>query len=409
MSSPSRPPFSGKLATRVRGVSDSLTLRLNSQVQEMQRAGVDVVNLSTGEPDFAVPDAAKQAVLEAVRLNRSKYTPVTGVPELRTRIAQRTTQQQPALAALAGPWKPTDVIVTNGGKQAIFNSMMATLEPGDDVLLPIPYWISYPDMAALVGARVHRIETRFEHSFKLTARELSAALDACSRPRLLVLNSPGNPTGSLYSREEFAELGEVIGSHPAAKDLWVLSDEIYDRVILGAKPFCSFLEACPALRERVITINGMSKSAAMTGWRSGWSVSSGPITAAMGVVQAQSTSGINALAQWASVAALDLPESAFDEQVARYRSRARLALEILEKPGKLKIVVPEGAFYVFFGIAGCLRPGEDAPAFCERLLREARVAVVPGDPFGLPGFARLSFATDEKTLESGCRRIVEAL
>ncbi len=398
-----------KLAARVSGVSDSLTLKLNSQVQEMQKQGLDVVNLTTGEPDFAVPDAAKDAVRKALDQNRSKYTPVAGIPELRERIARKTTGQQPALVIQAGEWRPSDVIVTNGGKQAIFNAMMAVLEPGDTVLVPAPFWISYPEMAALAGASTHRMTTQFSNSFKLTASELRAALDSCERPAMLILNSPNNPTGALYSRAELAALGEVIASHPKGGSLWVLSDEIYDRVILGSTPFCSFLEACPALRSQVITVNGMSKSAAMTGWRVGWTVSTGAVTGAMLSVQAQSTSGINALAQWASIAALDLPESAFKHQLERYQARSRVALDILKKAAKLEIVAPEGAFYLFFGVRGYLRPGETTPQLCERLLRDGKVAVVPGDPFGAPGFARLSFATDEAALELGCRRIVETL
>ncbi|MFN7685093.1 MAG: pyridoxal phosphate-dependent aminotransferase [Oligoflexia bacterium] len=402
-----------RLASRVLGVSDSLTLKLNTRVQEMQRAGLDVVNLSTGEPDFAVPEAAKLAVQEALRLNRSKYTPVTGILELRERIARRTSLAQPTLVSAFGEWKASDVVVTNGGKQAIFNAMMALLEPEEEVLVPIPYWISYPEMAGLVGAKTHRIQTQFKNSFKLTGAELKTALDATSQPRILILNSPNNPTGALYTRSEFQEIGAVLESHPRGRSVWVISDEIYDRVILqdpaSGKGFCSFLEACPGLRDRTITVNGMSKSAAMTGWRVGWSVSSGPVTAAMGVVQAQSTSGINALAQWASVAALDLPEEAFADQVLRYRARARLALEILQKAGKLEIVVPEGAFYLFFGVEKYLRAGEGTAAFCERVLNEARVAIVPGDPFGLSGFVRLSFATQEKQLEAGCRRLADFL
>lgn len=398
-----------KLAFRVGGVSDSLTLKLNAQVQEMQRQGLDVVNLSTGEPDFPVPDAAKDAVRKALDQNRSKYTPVAGVPELRERIARKTTLQQPSMVKDAGEWKAADVIVTNGGKQAIFNAMMAVLEPGDTVLVPTPFWISYPEMAALAGASTHRIETKFSNSFKLTPQELRSALDICERPSMLILNSPNNPTGALSSREELAALGEGVASHPNGKHLWILSDEIYDRVVLGETPFCSFLEACPGLRSQVITVNGMSKSAAMTGWRVGWTVSAGPVTGAMQSVQAQSTSGINALAQWASIAALDLPESAFKSQLERYQARSRLALDILKKAAKLEIVAPEGAFYLFFGVQGYLRPGETTPRLCERLLKDGKVAVVPGDPFGAPGFARLSFATDEAVLELGCRRIVETL
>jgi aspartate aminotransferase len=397
------------LSVRVQGVSDSLTLKLNAQVQELQKQGVDVANLSTGEPDFAVPEASKEAVRSALKLNRSKYGPVAGVPELRERVARRTNLHQPRLLALSGAWKSSDVIITNGGKQALFNAMMAVLEAGDEALIPAPYWISYPDMAALAGATSKIIPTQFSNSFKLTPEELKASLDECASPKLLILNSPSNPTGAVYSREEFMALGEVIRSHPRGKGIWIISDEIYDRVILSDVPFCSFLDACPELRDQVITVNGMSKSAAMTGWRVGWSVASPRVTSAMSLVQAQSTSGINALAQWASIAALDLPETEFTSQIERYRARLALALEILKKAAKLEIAVPKGAFYIFFGVRGYLRPDEGTPRFCERLLREAKVAVVPGDPFGMPGTVRLSFATDETSLASGCRRFVDYL
>jgi aspartate aminotransferase len=338
--------------------------------------------------------------------DRSKYTPVPGILELREAIARKTQLQQPSLTEA---WKASQVLVTNGGKQAIFNAMMAVLEPGDEVFFPAPFWISYPEMTRLVGGEPFAITTEFKDSFKLTVAQLSAALDRATRPKLLIVNSPCNPTGALYSREEFAALGTVIATHPKAADLWVLSDEIYDRVILSEQPFCSFLEACPGLRSRVITVNGMSKAAAMTGWRIGWSIAESAVTSAMNTVQAQSTSGINALAQWASLAALKLPEEAFSAQLNRYQARLQLVLEILSKAGKLKVVVPKGAFYVFFGIEAYMRAGETAGQFCERALHEAKVALVPGDPFGMPGFVRMSFATHEATLKSGCERLVDYL
>jgi aspartate aminotransferase len=398
-----------RLAARVRSVSDSFTLKLNAQVQEMQKQGIDIANLTTGEPDFQVPEAAKEAVRESVRLNRSKYTPVPGIPALREAIAVKTNVQQPSLVALSGEWKAANVVATNGGKQSIFNAMMAVLEPGDQVLYPAPFWLSYPEMTKLVGGEPISIATRFENGFRMTADELARALDSAPRAKLLILNSPCNPTGALYSREELAAIGSVLETHPRGREIWILSDEIYDRVILGEKPFTSFLEACPRLRDRVITVNGMSKAAAMTGWRIGWTVASAEATAAMNTVQAQSTSGINALSQWASIAALKLPESSFSDQVEKYRERFRMVLEILSKACKLKVVVPEGAFYVFFGVQEYLAAGEDAGRFCERVLRDARVALVPGDPFGAPGFVRMSFATDDATLKTGCERLVGLL
>jgi aspartate aminotransferase len=392
------------LARRLDGVSESATLKLNAAVQSMKAQGVDVVNLTAGEPDFNVPDAAKEAVLDALKANRSKYTPAAGIPELRQAIADKTNRQQPAAGA---PWKPSNVIVTNGGKQALFNAFLAMLDPGDEVLIPSPYWLSYPEMVKLAGGIPKFIHAPFEQGFKITPAQLRSALGprdagAASKVKMLVLNSPSNPTGAMYTREEYAALGEVLES---AENVWVISDEIYDRILLEKTPFCSFLEAAPKLRERVITVNGMSKSAAMTGWRIGWSVAPDSVTQGMSTIQGQSTSGINALAQYASVAALRLPESEFASQVESYRKRRDLCLELLGGASGLKLFKPAGAFYLFVGVGGCLRKGEDSLAFAERLLAAAKVAVVPGTPFGEPEFVRLSFATDERALREGCARL----
>lgn len=397
------------LSSRVRSLADSFTLRLNAQVQELQRQGVDIANLTTGEPDFPAPEVAKEAVREALRLNRSKYTPAAGIPALREAVAAKTNAQQPSVIAASGAWKGSNVVVSNGGKQAIFNALMALLDAGDEVLFAAPYWLSYPEMTQLAGGSPIAVATQFENGFRMTPDELSAALDRSTRAKLLILNSPANPTGALYLRDELVALGEVIERHPRASDLWILSDEIYDRIILGDKPFCSFLEACPSLRNRTVTVNGMSKSAAMTGWRIGWCVAPEELAPALAKIQAQTASGINALGQWAALAALGLPEASFSDQISRYCSRARLVVEILEKAGKLRIVVPEGAFYLFLGVQDCLRAGEDSSRFCERMLHEARVALVPGDPFGAPGYVRLSFAADEAVLKAGCERLVAAL
>ncbi len=393
-----------QIARRLDGVSESATLKLNAAVQAMKAKGEDVVNLTAGEPDFNVPDASKEAVVEALKANRSRYTPAAGIPELRTLIAEKTNRQQPSVAK-DNPWKASDVIVTNGGKQALFNAFLALLDPGDEVLIPSPYWLSYPEMAKIAGGIPKFIHASFESGFKITPDQLKNALGTGS-VKILVLNSPSNPTGAMYSREEYAALGEVLLNTPGAEGVWVMSDEIYDRITFGRVPFCSFLEAVPALRDRTITVNGMSKSAAMTGWRIGWSVAPQLVTQAMSTLQGQSTSGINALAQWASVAALKLPESTFASQIEIYRKRRDLILEILRKSSKIKVFVPDGAFYAFVGVGSCFRSGEESIAFAERLLEAAKVAVVPGTPFGEPEFIRLSFATDEKSLREGCQRIL---
>lgn len=391
-----------QIAKRMNGVSESATLKLNALVQEMKAQGKDIVNLTAGEPDFPPSETARQAVIEAVKQGKSKYTPASGILELRELVARKTNEQQPRAAAVK-PWKATDVVITNGGKQALFNALLALVNPGDEVLFPSPYWLSYPEMTKVAEGKPYPIASTFESGFKITADDLTHALNQCSRAKVLILNSPSNPTGAMYTREEFVALAHVIETHANAKNLTVISDEIYDRVIVGELPFVSFLEAAPELRDRVMTVNGMSKSAAMTGWRIGWSVASQELTQAMGTLQGQSTSGINALAQWASVAALKQPESDYTEMVEKYRVRRGIALEILKKTGKLRVFPPQGAFYLWVGVGAF---GNDSAEIAESILKEAQVAVVPGTPFGSPDYVRLSFATDERTLSEGCERLV---
>ena len=395
-----------QLASRLNGVSESATLKLNATVQAMKAQGVNVVNLTAGEPDFWVPEVAKEAVIEALSANRSKYTPVAGIPELREAIASKTNAQQPRVAADM-PWKASHVVVTNGGKQAIFNACMALLNPGDEVLIPSPYWLSYPEMVKLAGGTPRFISAPFSQDFKITPQQLEAALGP--QVKMLILNSPSNPTGMMYSKTEYQALADVLIRSAYLKNIWIISDEIYDRIILSDTPFCSFLDAAPELKDRTITVNGMSKSCAMTGWRIGWSVACESITQGMITLQGQSTSGINALAQWASLAALKLPESYFQSQVDSFKRKRNLLLQNLKKAKKIEFKSPEGAFYAFVGVGKYLKPGEDSIQFAQRLLEEAKVAVVPGGPFGESQFVRLSFATDEKSIEEGCLRFLNYL
>lgn len=393
------------LSQRLDGVSESATLRLNSLVQQLKKEGKPVINLTAGEPDFEPPTEALNAISESLKKGRSKYTPVPGIPELREAVASKTNKQQPSVTKMFKPWAPGNVVVSNGGKQSLFNVMLALLNPGDEVIIISPFWLSYPDMARIAGGTPKLIRAKFEDGFKVKPAQLQAALGA--KTKMIIINSPSNPSGVMYSAKELRALGEVVMNSPHGKNIWVVSDEIYDRTILSDVPFTSFLEACPELRDQTVTVNGMSKSAAMTGWRIGWTVAREDLTQALVTLQGQSTSGINALAQWASVAALALPEERFSEQVQRYKDRLKLVLDILSRSKKIEICRPEGAFYVFFGVGALLKPNEDSAHFAEELLKEAHVAVVPGAPFGEPQFVRISFATDEKSLQEGCSRIVQ--
>lgn len=388
----------GRLSKRMDSISESVTLKLNGMVQTLISQGQNVVNLTAGEPDFFPPDAASEAVIRSVQNKESKYTPVPGIMELRQLVADKTNRQQPSVK---DPWKPNNVIVSHGAKQALFNTILAVVDPGDEVVIPAPYWLSYPEMVQLAGGVPVFVEGPFEAQFKITPEKLRKALSA--KTKAVIFNSPSNPTGAMYSPSEFAALGKELEK----SDAWIISDEIYDRISYGKIPFCSFLETAPQLQDRVVTINGMSKSAAMTGWRIGWSVATASLTQAINNLQGQCTSGVSALAQRASIAALKLPENDFRGQVDQYLKRRNLAVELLRKCEKIKVSVPEGAFYLFLGVKALLSRGEDSVGFCERILRDQNVALVPGTPFGAPEWVRLSFATSEAELRKGCERILK--
>lgn len=389
------------LSNRVKFLQESATLKLNAIVNQLKAQGKSILNLTAGEPDFAPPEAAKAAAIEAVNKNLAKYTPTPGIPELRELIAAKTNRQQPTIAAKQ-PWKASDVVVTNGGKQAIFDAVLCLIDRGDEAVIPAPFWLSYPEMVKAAEGTSIQIDTTLESQYKITPAQLEKAITP--KTKLFFMNSPSNPTGSMYSKSEMRALGEVLKKHPK---VWIISDEIYDKIEFTVGSFCSFLEACPELRDRTVTVNGLSKSGAMTGWRVGWSLTPPALTAGLIALQGHSTSGICSLSQAAAVASLKLPENAFESQRLQYLHRRNLALEVLRKSAKIRVVEPAGAFYLFVDVRGALKPNQDANGFAERLLQDANVAVVSGVDFGAPTCVRLSFATDEKTITEACSRLVE--
>ena len=397
------------LSHRVKNLQESATLRINAIVNRLKQEGKSIYNLTAGEPDFAPPEASKKAVWEAVEKNLSKYTPTPGILELRELVARRMNAQHPTLAA-SRPWKATDVVVSNGGKQAIFDSVLALVDRGDEAIVIAPYWLSYPEMVKAAEGETRVIATTQEARYKATPAQLEQAITP--KTKLLFLNSPSNPTGALYTKAELRALGAVLEKHP---QVWVISDEIYDRIDFTGE-WCSFLEANPSLRDRTVTVNGLSKSGAMTGWRIGWSLTPEPLTKALVALQGHSTSGICSLSQAAAVAALKLPDSHFEPQRKEYLHRRNLALEVLKKSAKIKVYEPSGAFYLFLDVEALIhgapvkervKGSENADGFAEKLLQEIQVAVVSGVDFGAPNCVRLSFATDEKTIEAACRRLVD--
>ena len=389
-------------SNRVSRLQESATLKINAIANKLKQEGKAIINLTAGEPDFPVFDEAKKAVIEALEKNLSKYTPTPGIPELRELIAQKTNHQQPSLAS--HPWKASNVMVTNGGKQALFDAILSLIDEEDEVLIPSPFWLSYPEMVKVAEGISKFIPAKFENRYKITAEDLEKSITP--KTKMFIINSPSNPTGAMYSRAELQALGKVLDRHPR---IWVISDEIYDRIDFSTNGWTSFLEANPQLRERTITVNGMSKSGSMTGWRVGWSVTPDSLTPMLNALQGHSTSGICSLSQAAAVASLKLPSERFEYQRKEYLNRRNLALEVLRKSAKIRVDEPEGAFYLFLDLSGVFvgkRAGQDADGFVQDLLKDEQVAVVSGVDFGAPKCVRISFATSLQTLLEGCQKIV---
>lgn len=379
-------------AERIRGLEVSEIVQISEQAAALKAAGRDVVSLSTGEPDFPTPAHAIEAAHKAALQGQTRYTANSGTPALRA-----------AIAADAGV-SAAEVIVSTGAKQVIANAMLATLNPGDEVVMPAPFWTSYADIVSMAGGRPVVVPCTMEAGFKLSPEALKAALTP--RTRWLMLNSPSNPSGAVYSAAELRALADVLAGHP---DVWVLSDEIYRH--LTFVPFAPFTEAAPELRDRTLTVDGVSKAYAMTGWRIGWGIGPKALIGAMGTVQGQVTSGASSISQAAALAALTGDQSLLDSRRAEWRGRRDRVVAALNAMPGIDCPMPDGAFYVFPRITGAMAAtGHASDAdFCRWLLHDHGVALVPGRAFGLPGHLRLSFAYSNGDLTRGLSRIAAAL
>lgn len=367
-------------------------LAMARRAAELRAAGRDIVDLTLGEPDFAPPaHVAEAAVREAHR--PLGYTPANGIPALRA-AARRAIARDRGL-----DYADNEIAVGCGAKQVIFNAFKATLKPGDEVVIPAPYWASYPDMVRLCGGIPIILQCPVEDGFRLVPSALGAAITP--RTRWVVLNAPGNPSGAVYSAAELAGLAEVLRRHPQTL---IMSDEIYAHIRYTDAAYPSLAVVAPDLRDRILLVDGVSKAYAMTGWRVGWGFGPASLVARITVVQTQNCTQTATLSQLAAIAALDGPQEVLAERNAIYRERRDTGLAVLSTSPALEVPVPDGAFYLF----PRLRSGENDVTMADRLL-EAGVATVPGSAFGAPGHLRLSFATETATLREGCRRIVEAL
>ncbi len=392
-----------ELARRIRQIPPSATLALNAKANQLKAQGMDVVNFGVGEPDFDTPQNIREAAIRAIREGFTRYTPVGGILELKEAICQRFHGDYGL------SYRPPEIMVSCGGKHALYNLFQVLFDPGDEVLIPAPYWVSYPPMVMLAEAVPVLLPTREENGFKLTPAELKACLTP--RSKALILNSPSNPTGILYRQEELAALGEVILEH----GLYVVSDDIYDKIRFDGAPFVNLAMLAPELKARTFVLNGLSKTYAMTGWRLGYLA--GPEEAIQAAInlQSQSTSNPNSIAQRAGVEALTGPQEAVAAMVAEFAwRRDDIYRRLLAIPG-VSSVKPGGAFYIFPNLSRGYqklnsRPGQSpSQALAEYFLEEAQVAAVPGAEFGEDSCIRLSFATSRERIATGVRRIFEAL
>jgi aspartate aminotransferase len=382
-------------------VRPSATIVVTQKARDLKALGRDIISLSVGEPDFDTPDNVKKAAIAAIERGETKYTPVAGIPELRQAVAAKFKRENGL------DYKQSQIIVGTGGKHILFNALLATLNPGDEVIIPAPYWVSYPEMVAIAGGTSVFVDTTIENGFKLKAADLERKITP--KTKWLIINSPSNPSGAAYTHPELKAIADVLMRH---SHVWALTDDIYEHLTYGDFEFKTIAEVEPNLMDRTLTMNGVSKSYAMTGWRIGFAGGPPQLIKAMDMLQGQQTSGACSIAQWASVEALNGPQDFIPIRRKVFEQRRDLVVSMLNQARHLKCPSPEGAFYVYPSVAGAI--GKKSPSgkvigndedFVSELLEAEGVAVVQGSAFGLGPNFRVSYATSTAVLEDACKKI----
>ena len=391
----------GFLADSLARIKPSATIAVSDKARELKAAGRDIIGLGAGEPDFDTPDNIKEAAIRAIRDGKTKYTNVDGIAELKAAIADKFRRENGL------DFEPAEISVGTGGKQVLFNALMATLNPGDEVVIPAPYWVSYPDITLIAGGTPVIVETTKESGFKLSPEALDRAINR--RTKWLIFNSPANPSGAAYTRDELRGLTDVLIRHP---QVWVLSDDIYEHLIYDEFVFATAAEIEPGLRDRTVTLNGVSKAFSMTGWRIGYCGAPKALVDAMRTIQSQSTTNPTSISQWASVEALNGGLDFLPGWVETFKARRDLVVSMLNQAAGIECPKPEGAFYVYPSCEALIGrradgadPIRDDEDFVTRLLEAEGVAVVQGAAFGLSPHFRISYATSTEALEDACARI----
>jgi aspartate aminotransferase len=391
----------GFISDSLNRIQPSATIAISNKAMQLKAEGKNVIGLAAGEPDFDTPQNIKDAAIKAIQAGKTKYTPVDGIPELKKAIVDKFKRENNLDYTVA------QVSVGSGGKQVLFNALMATVNPGDEVIVPAPYWVSYPDIVMLAGGTPVFVEGKVENGFKLQAADLDKAITP--KTKWLILNSPSNPSGAAYSRAELKALTDVLLKHP---HVWVLSDDMYEHLVYDDFAFTTPAQVEPKLYDRTLTMNGVSKSYCMTGWRIGYGAGPEQLIKAMSKLQSQSTSNPSSIAQWAAVEALNGPQDFIARNNEVFKQRRDLVVSMLNQAKGLSCPTPEGAFYVYPSCLGCI--GKTAPSgnvirndedFVTELLAAEGVAAVHGAAFGMSPFFRISYATATETLEDACKRI----
>ncbi len=389
------------LADVLSRVKPSATIVITQKARDLKAAGKDIISLSVGEPDFDTPDNIKEAAISAIRRGETKYPPVSGIPQLREAIAAKFKRENGL------DYKASQTIVGTGGKQVLYNALLATLNPGDEVVIPAPYWVSYPEMVALNYGTPVFVATTLENNFKLQAQDLDRAITP--KTKWVILNSPSNPSGAAYTHAEMKALTDVLVKHP---HVWILTDDMYEHLVYGDFTFVTPAQVEPSLYDRTLTMNGVSKAYAMTGWRIGYAAGPEHLIKAMDMVQGQQTSGASTISQWAAVEALNGPQDCIPKFRAAFEARRDLVVSMLNQATGLVCPKPEGAFYVYPSVAGLIGKKTESGKvitndedFVIALLEQEGVAAVHGGAFGQGPNFRISYATSDKVLEEACKRV----
>lgn len=390
-----------QLSNRVQNIKPSPTLAVTNKAAELRAAGKDIIGLGAGEPDFDTPEHIKQAAIEAINQGQTKYTAVDGTPGLKQAIIAKFKRDNGL------DYAPNQILVSSGGKQSFFNLALALLNEGDEVVIPAPYWVSYPDMVLVADGKPVIVETTQAARFKMTPEQLEAAITP--RTKLVVINSPSNPSGISYTLAELKALAEVLLKYP---DVLVATDDMYEHIVWGSEPFCNILNACPELYDRTFVLNGVSKAYSMTGWRIGYAAGPASVIGAMKKIQSQSTSNPASISQAAAQAALESSQDCIGKMVTEFKKRHDYLVSALNEIPGVECIPGDGTFYAFPSFQGAIDATPDVETdveMAELLLNKAGVALVPGSAFGTPGHMRLSFATAMTVLEDAVSRIKSAL